>query len=91
MDNPQPVDFIRWIVLLPLIGAAINFFLGATFQKKFGRRAVSIIGCGVVIASFVLGLRVFFQMRTGSATAITVARTISARPSRCGELIPNST
>src|SRR6516162_6747291 len=62
MDNPQLVDFIRWIVLLPLIGAAINFFLGATFQKKFGRRAVSIIGCGVVIASFVLGLRAFFQM-----------------------------
>src|SRR6516165_10042217 len=62
MDNPQLVDFIRWIVLLPLIGAAINFFLGATFQKKFGRRAVSIIGCGVVIASFVLGLTAFFQM-----------------------------
>jgi NADH-quinone oxidoreductase subunit L len=62
MDNPQPVDFIRWIVLLPLIGAAINFLLGATFQKTFGRRAVSIVGCGVVIASFVLGLRAFFQM-----------------------------
>jgi NADH-quinone oxidoreductase subunit L len=62
MDNPQPVDFIRWIVLLPLIGAAINFLLGATFQKRFGRRAVSIIGCGVVIASFALGLRAFFQM-----------------------------
>ena len=62
MDNPQPVEFIRWIVLLPLIGAAINFLFGATIQKSFGRRAVSIVGCGVVIASFVLGLRAFFQM-----------------------------
>jgi NADH-quinone oxidoreductase subunit L len=62
MDNPQPVDFIRWIVLAPVIGAAINFFFGATLQKKFGCRAVSIIGCGAVIASFALGLRAFFQM-----------------------------
>src|SRR5216683_1635587 len=36
MDNPQPVEFIRWIVLLPLIGAAINFFIGATLQQRFG-------------------------------------------------------
>ena len=62
MDNPQPVDFIRWILVLPLLGAAINLLLGAKLQKKFGRRAISIIGCGVVIASFVLGLRAFFQM-----------------------------
>jgi NADH-quinone oxidoreductase subunit L len=62
MDNPLPVDFIRWIVLLPLIGAAINFFLGATIQKKFGRHPISIIGCVAVIASFVLGLRAFWHM-----------------------------
>ena len=62
MDNPQPVDFIRWIVLLPLIGAAINFLLGATLQQRFGRHIVSLVGCGVVIASFVLGLTAFFQM-----------------------------
>jgi NADH-quinone oxidoreductase subunit L len=62
MDNPQRVDFIRWIVLLPLIGATTNFFLGAKLQKRFGRRAVSIIGCGMVIASFVLALWAFFQM-----------------------------
>ena len=62
MYNPQPLALIRWIVLLPLIGAATNFLLGATFQKKFGRRAISIIGCGVVIASFVLGLSAFLRM-----------------------------
>ncbi|HJU12096.1 MAG TPA: proton-conducting transporter membrane subunit, partial [Candidatus Binataceae bacterium] len=62
MNNPQPVEFIRWIVLLPLIGATLNFLLGATLQKRFGRRAVSIIGCGVVVASFVLGLYAFLRM-----------------------------
>jgi NADH-quinone oxidoreductase subunit L len=62
MDNPQPVDFIRWIVLLPLAGAAINFLLGPTLQQKFGRRVVSLIGCGVVIASFCVGLSGFSRM-----------------------------
>src|SRR5690349_23770707 len=62
MNSPQTVDFIRWIVLLPLFGAAINFLFGATFQKRFGRRAVSIVGCGVVIASFALGLVAFSRM-----------------------------
>jgi NADH-quinone oxidoreductase subunit L len=62
MDNPQPVEFIRWIALLPLVGATVNFLLGATLQKKLGRRSISIIGCGVVIASFVLGVIAFSQM-----------------------------
>jgi NADH-quinone oxidoreductase subunit L len=62
MDNPQPVDFIRWIVLLPLAGATTNFLFGATLQKKCGRRAISLIGCGVVIAGFVLGLYAFGRM-----------------------------
>jgi NADH-quinone oxidoreductase subunit L len=62
MNNPQAVDFIRWIVLLPLIGAAINFLFGAVLQKRFGRRVVSVLGCGVVIASFVLSLCAFFRM-----------------------------
>jgi NADH-quinone oxidoreductase subunit L len=62
MDNPQPVDFIRWIVLLPLIGAAINFLFGVTLQNKLGRRAISLVGCGTVLAAFALGLRAFSQM-----------------------------
>src|ERR1700746_1255368 len=62
MDNPQPVEFIRWIVLLPLAGAAINFLLGPSFQKKFGRRAVALVGCGAVIASLALGPWALFRM-----------------------------
>src|ERR1700724_915316 len=62
MDRPLSVDFIRWIVLLPLIGAAINFLAGAVLQKKFGKTIVSLIGCGVVIAAFGLAVDAFVRM-----------------------------
>ena len=38
MDHPLQVTFIRLIVALPLMGAAINFLLGARLQKMFGKR-----------------------------------------------------
>jgi NADH-quinone oxidoreductase subunit L len=56
MDHPIPVSFIRWIILLPAIGAAINFFLGPWLQKNFGKHAISFVGCGVVIGAFVIAL-----------------------------------
>jgi len=62
MDSPQPVEFIRWIVLLPLIGAAINFLFGGILQKRFGRPPISLVGCGVVAAAFGLGARAFVHM-----------------------------
>src|SRR5437764_1321877 len=62
MDNPQAVEFIRWIVLLPLIGAGINFILGAKLQKKLGRVAISVVGCGVVLGAFGLAVYAFVRM-----------------------------
>jgi NADH-quinone oxidoreductase subunit L len=62
MDHPINVTFIRLIVLLPLVGAAINFLAGSWLQKTFGKRAVSLVGCGVVILAFILALRGFFAM-----------------------------
>src|SRR5271163_2707812 len=56
MDHPIPVSFIRWIILLPAIGAAINFFLGHWMQKNLGKRAISVVGCGVVIGAFLLAI-----------------------------------
>jgi NADH-quinone oxidoreductase subunit L len=64
MDHPLPVTFIRLIVALPLIGAAINFLLGARLQKMFGKRVIGLIGCGVVIMAFILAARTFFVMLT---------------------------
>ncbi|HEY6417429.1 MAG TPA: NADH-quinone oxidoreductase subunit L [Candidatus Binataceae bacterium] len=62
MEHPLSVTFVRWIVLLPLIGAAINFLAGAWLQKTFGKRAISIVGCGVVIAAFAIAVRGFIAM-----------------------------
>src|SRR6266446_6238483 len=64
MDHPLSVAFIRWIVLLPLAGATINFLAGTTLQRKFGKRVISLIGCGVVVLAFALAVRVFFLMLT---------------------------
>src|SRR6202162_3032918 len=62
MDHPIPVNFIRWIILLPAIGAGINFLLGWWLQEKFGKRAISIVGCGVVIGAFLLAVWGFTRM-----------------------------
>ncbi|HWJ39641.1 MAG TPA: NADH-quinone oxidoreductase subunit L, partial [Candidatus Limnocylindrales bacterium] len=62
MDHPIPVTFIRLIVLLPLVGATINFLAGAWLQKTFGKQAISWIGCGVVILAFLLAVRAFHGM-----------------------------
>jgi len=62
MDNPVHVGFIHWIILLPLCGAAINFLLGAWIQRHFGKGVVGLIGCGAVLAAFVIAVWAFFQM-----------------------------
>jgi NADH-quinone oxidoreductase subunit L len=62
MDHPIAVTFVRWIILLPLVGAAINFLLGPWLQKTFGKRAISFVGCGVVIAAFVIAIVAFARM-----------------------------
>src|SRR5208282_4136307 len=62
MDHPLSISFVRWIVLLPLAGAATNFLLGPWLQKTFGKRAISVVGCGVVIAAFVIAASGFLKM-----------------------------
>jgi len=62
MDHPIAVTFVRLIVALPLAGAAINFIAGAWLQKRLGKGAISLVGCGVVIAALILALRAFFLM-----------------------------
>ncbi|MGO9602850.1 MAG: NADH-quinone oxidoreductase subunit L [Candidatus Binataceae bacterium] len=62
MDHPVSITIARYIVLLPLLGATINFLAGPWLQKTFGKRAISFIGCGVVALAFLLGLKAFFSM-----------------------------
>ncbi len=62
MEHPLAVDFVRWIVLLPLLGAAVNALAGAYLQRELGKRAISLIGCGTVIAAFAVALYAWAMM-----------------------------
>jgi NADH-quinone oxidoreductase subunit L len=64
MDHPLSVDFIRWIIALPLAGATINFLAGTAIQRRLGKRAISVVGCGVVVAAFILAIRAFALVLT---------------------------
>ncbi|HZR79735.1 MAG TPA: NADH-quinone oxidoreductase subunit L [Candidatus Binatia bacterium] len=62
MSHPIEVDYLRWIVLAPLLGAAVNGLAGAALQKRFGKHAVSAIALATVAISFALSVRAFAQL-----------------------------
>jgi NADH-quinone oxidoreductase subunit L len=62
MDHPVSITIARYIVFLPLLGAALNFLAGPWLQKTFGKRAISLIGCGVVVIAFALAVRALTAM-----------------------------
>ena len=62
MEHPIHVDYLRWIILIPLIGASINGLLGFHIQKRLGRPAVGFIACLPVVASFALAVTAFTQL-----------------------------
>ncbi|MFQ5917632.1 MAG: NADH-quinone oxidoreductase subunit L, partial [Candidatus Binatia bacterium] len=62
MDHPIQTDYLRWIVLLPLLGAGINGLLGAILQKRFGKRTISLLACTPLVISFLLSLWAFMAL-----------------------------
>ena len=62
MDHPVLVQYLRWIVALPLIGAVTNGLFGALIQERFGKRAVHTIACVPVIIAFLIAVRAFFHL-----------------------------
>ena len=62
MDHPVSTTIARYIVLLPLLGAALNFLAGPWLQKTFGKRAISLVGCGVLVVAFALAVKAFAAM-----------------------------
>jgi len=56
------VSYLRWIPLLPLLGAIINGIGGAWIQKNLGKKVVGAIACATPLLGFVLALRAFFQL-----------------------------
>lgn len=62
MESAVAMTGLRWIVALPLLGAVLNGVLGAPIQKRLGKRAVSLLACTPVLASFAIAVGVFFQL-----------------------------
>jgi len=56
------VSYLRWIPLLPLLGAIINGIGGAWIQTNLGKKVVGAIACAMPLLGFVLALRAFFQL-----------------------------
>jgi NADH-quinone oxidoreductase subunit L len=50
------VSYLRWVVLLPLLGAVINGLGGALIQKSAGKKAISLLACLPVILAFALSV-----------------------------------
>jgi NADH-quinone oxidoreductase subunit L len=58
---------LHWIVLFPLIGAAVNGLLG----KRLGRANVQIVACGMIFASFVISAIALYAVSFGGVSSIT--------------------
>lgn len=58
---------LHWIVLMPLLGAAINGLLG----KRLGRANVQLVALGAVFASFVISAIALYQVSYGGTQKIT--------------------
>ncbi|HET9063523.1 MAG TPA: proton-conducting transporter membrane subunit, partial [Candidatus Binatia bacterium] len=54
---------LRWIPLLPLLGAAVNFLFGVRIQRAFGRLGVALIASVLPILSFLIVVLSFGELR----------------------------
>jgi NADH-quinone oxidoreductase subunit L len=52
------LDFLRWIVLIPLLGSAVNIFFG----RRLGKTTAGLLACLAVGISFALSLYVFWLL-----------------------------
>lgn len=66
--------FVYLVPLFPLIGFLING-LG---RKSLSKSMISIIGCGVMLASFIVSLLVFFDVKANGATTVELFSFIRA-------------
>jgi len=59
VSDPIVDGSLRWIILAPLIGAAINGLLGTRIQKAAGKNAIATIAVVPVLISFLLAVNAF--------------------------------
>src|ERR1051326_3886106 len=63
MEHAIQTEYLRWIVLLPLIGAAVNGLLGAQLQKRLGKWSISVVACIPVVLAFCISVAAFLKLK----------------------------
>jgi NADH-quinone oxidoreductase subunit L len=58
MVTATPTELLRWIVILPLLGTLWNLFLGRRLKGS-----VKLVGPGVLLGAFLVGLKAIFDLR----------------------------
>jgi len=69
-------NLLRWIPLLPLIGAVLNIFFGGRWGKKFA----GILASAAVLGSFLISLRVFALLSPTGVLRDTLYTWIESEP-----------
>ena len=63
MDGATHVTSVDWLWLIPfmpLLGAAVLGLTGASLQRAYGKKAVSVVACGSMAVSSAVTLGYFF-------------------------------
>ena len=73
-------SFLFLIPLLPLLGAAINGLLGYFLQKRFGKKAISFVAVGVMVAASLVAIAGFTQLlRLPAGERTLIGRSVGHR------------
>src|SRR5215203_4607936 len=60
--EPTAVSTLRWIPLLPLLGAVVNGLFGAAIQRRAGKGAVAALAVAPIAGAFAFALLAFVQL-----------------------------
>jgi NADH-quinone oxidoreductase subunit L len=72
----ESLTLLRYIPLLPLLGAAVNIFFGA----RLGRRCAGYLACAAVALSFLVSLQIFLLLSPTDVFRDTVFTWIDSAP-----------
>nr|MEE4267256.1 NADH-quinone oxidoreductase subunit L [Candidatus Krumholzibacteria bacterium] len=73
MENHATEILLRWIVLVPLLGAALNGLL----NRRLPRQAAGLLACAAVGVSFVMSVVVFLRLTNMPVEARFVSDTVA--------------
>ena len=60
--EPTAVSTLRWIPLLPLLGAVVNGIFGAAIQRRAGKGAIAVLAVAPIGGAFAFALLAFVQL-----------------------------